>query len=592
MEHLCVQAQEVIVGDCLAAASPDVRAHVAECAECGFLAGLSRDLGGSSGSFASIDDGPVGAFKALLDRAIETHEPLKGRYRIQQYVGRGGQGVVYRAEDLETREIVALKIVRCHPHDPSQSSREVVHAHQVRHPGVCRIDYTERHGDVRLIVMEFIEGETLAKAMDSLPPHRRLEVFRAVTDAVHSAHHVGILHLDLKPENVLIRTDGRPVVTDFGLSLSLSEDGSLVADGGTTTYMAPEQRTGKAVDRRTDVYALGRILAELAVPTRRAKRVARKATHEAPAGRYASVAAMTRALEPTRLPRGPALLGSAALMAGLLTLLLNPPAGARARWYPELWGPDPLPPNAWNVALNLEGNPLPSVVASERAVACARRLGDLLDGYAQYRDWEHGYAFPGAFALCVSWESLGHCGGMRDDASLCLKPLMRSAPFERLPLTGKEWRHVRAPERARLGQIEEASDCNRDYQLTVTLDRPRVIFAVRAWYHTFIPRRYAISVQDASGAWHTAFQTDENLKGIAHPPANYPTGAGLNAVSFPITTEFTPVRTQRVRLSVRCDLRNPLVPERPGEPAWLYELEVFSRVHAARAWAQHVLGLR
>lgn len=225
------------------------RPHLDGCAECGFFARLSRSYSAAAPAVGGASASPLGAaLAAVLVAAVETCEPLLGRYKLERLLGRGGQADVFRAADLETGETVAIKIVRL-PDSADRSALEVAHARRIAHPNVARIYHTERYGGLRLIVMELLEGPSLAAKLRDLPRERALELFRGVCAGMAAAHAAGVLHLDLKPHNILSRADGTPVVTDFGLSATRGV--GTRAQGGTPAYMAPEQRGGGVVDART-----------------------------------------------------------------------------------------------------------------------------------------------------------------------------------------------------------------------------------------------------------------------------------------------------------------------------------------------------
>lgn len=307
---------------------PWILAHASSCPECAFFKDLSRELS-ASGALSDADTG-LWPFETVLAGARTTGTPLLRRYHVGEPLGSGGQGVVSRALDTETGEDVALKLVRCPPRRAGATASEVFHAHLVRHLGICRVYHTERHGDVRLIVMELIEGQPLDAATAGLDRLQRLAVFRRLCEAVAAAHDAGVLHLDLKPSNVLVRPSGEPVVTDFGLSERLA-GGPVRARGGTRRYMAPEQALGAAVDARSDVYALGVLLGEL-LPgaSGRVKRAIERATAESPGLRFPDVRSFARELEGPgqRRRRGLLLAGATIVVAGLLWL--PEPAAPRA----------------------------------------------------------------------------------------------------------------------------------------------------------------------------------------------------------------------------------------------------------------------
>jgi serine/threonine-protein kinase len=203
-------------------------------------------------------------------------ELLAGRYRIEALLGEGGMGSVYRAHDLELDEHVALKLL----HDDHVRSAEALArfrlevklARKVTHRNVARTFDIGEHDGRRFLTMELVRGESLAEILRRRPRPDLELVGRLVDDvasALAAAHEVGVVHRDLKPENVLTASDGRFVVTDFGIAHARAEAATHATDGalfGTPTYMAPEQVDGAApIDARADVYALGAMLYEALV---------------------------------------------------------------------------------------------------------------------------------------------------------------------------------------------------------------------------------------------------------------------------------------------------------------------------------------
>lgn len=204
-------------------------------------------------------------------------------YEVIEEIGRGAQGVVYRAHDTRLDRVVALKVLRSHwTHDArtmARFRREALAASRLDHPGICTVYDSGIEDGWAYIAMRWVEGETLAariarrKADGTRPPSggellATVEQVEHVARALHAAHERGIVHRDLKPGNVMIRPDGAAVVLDFGLAGG-REAGlpTLTASGeifGTPAYMAPETLRGEA-DRNgiaADVYALGVVLYE------------------------------------------------------------------------------------------------------------------------------------------------------------------------------------------------------------------------------------------------------------------------------------------------------------------------------------------
>lgn len=196
---------------------------------------------------------------------------LVGRYQLEAKLGEGGMGSVYRALDLTTRKTVAVKILRrdlCESkHARRRFAREARASAMLNHPGVVRVfDYVD---DVRpFIVMELIDGVSLRRHIrrEKPPVDRVLELLQMVCEALGHAHHRGVVHRDMKPDNVVVTRDGRIKVLDFGLARVMTPDLSqLTRSGsalGTCSYMSPEQAAGKDADERSDLYAMGVMMYE------------------------------------------------------------------------------------------------------------------------------------------------------------------------------------------------------------------------------------------------------------------------------------------------------------------------------------------
>lgn len=192
---------------------------------------------------------------------------VAGRYRIASFVGRGGMGDVFRADDLRLGEPVALKFLPTGTeHDPAWRDRllsEVRLARSVTHPNVCRVHDVGEVGGHPFLSMEYVHGKDLAsllRRIGRLPQEKAVELGREICLGLAAAHHEGVLHRDLKPANVLIDEKGRAKITDFGLAAPLTEAGEA---GGTPAYMAPEQLDGRPATVQSDLFALGLVLYEL-----------------------------------------------------------------------------------------------------------------------------------------------------------------------------------------------------------------------------------------------------------------------------------------------------------------------------------------
>jgi Tol biopolymer transport system component len=235
-------------------------------------------------------DGPAGVI--ATGSAMDAASPIMtgrsiGGYHFQILLGAGGMGEVYRARDSKLERDVAVKILpRAFTTDPDRLARFEREARMLaarNHPNICAIYGFEEADGVRLLILELVDGETLAQTLKArgtgLPIVDALSIARQITDALEAAHEKGIVHRDLKPANITITPDGAVKVLDFGLAKAASGDTpspnltpspTITVGGtrealmlGTAAYMSPEQARGKVVDKRTDVWAFGCVLYEM-----------------------------------------------------------------------------------------------------------------------------------------------------------------------------------------------------------------------------------------------------------------------------------------------------------------------------------------
>ena len=204
------------------------------------------------------------------DSRFRSGNVLAERYRIVDWLGKGGMGEVYRAHDLKLDQDVALKFLPAgFQKDPSRRERfhrEVRTARQVSHTNVCRVyDLGEIDGQL-FLTMEYIDGEdlgSLLRRIGRLPPDKAVEIAQHLCFGLAAAHDKGVLHRDLKPANVMIDGQGVARITDFGLAAAAHEIEGAEIRVGTPAFMSPEQSSGKEVTVKSDLYSLGLVLYEL-----------------------------------------------------------------------------------------------------------------------------------------------------------------------------------------------------------------------------------------------------------------------------------------------------------------------------------------
>ena len=208
-------------------------------------------------------------------------------YDVTALIGEGGMGQVYRATDTTLNRQVALKILpeafAADPDRLARFQREAQVLARLNHPNIAAIYGLEEADDTRALVLELVEGPTLADriAQGPIPVDEALPIAKQIAEALEAAHEAGVIHRDLKPANIKVRDDGTVKVLDFGLAKAFQPDASNVSASmsptisltaaatqmgmviGTAAYMAPEQAKGKLVDKRADVWAFGAVLFEM-----------------------------------------------------------------------------------------------------------------------------------------------------------------------------------------------------------------------------------------------------------------------------------------------------------------------------------------
>src|SRR5712691_1622959 len=199
------------------------------------------------------------------DVSLEVGSILAERYEILKLLGEGGMGAVYKARDTELDRLVALKVIRPelagHPTVLARFKQELLLARKITHRNVIRIYDLGVSSGLRFITMEYVEGKDLSGLLEEhkYTPYEAVDILRQICLALEAAHAEGVVHRDLKPQNIMIEASGRVCVMDFGLARSMETTGMTQAGAvmGTPAYMSPEQAKGLPADQRSDIFSLG-----------------------------------------------------------------------------------------------------------------------------------------------------------------------------------------------------------------------------------------------------------------------------------------------------------------------------------------------
>lgn len=240
------------------AVNPDIQKF---CGECGTQMGLAED----------IQAVPTKTIEAPIEE-LTTGSIFAGRYKIVTELGRGGMGKVYRAVDQKIDEEIAIKLIKPEIAADSQTierfGNELKMARKIAHRNVCKMYYLGEEKGAHFITMEYVPGEDLKSMIrmsGQLSTGMAIKVAKQVCDGLIEAHRLGVIHRDLKPNNIMIDRAGEARIMDFGIARLLKAKGITGAGImiGTPEYMSPEQVEGKEVDMRSDIYSLGVILYEM-----------------------------------------------------------------------------------------------------------------------------------------------------------------------------------------------------------------------------------------------------------------------------------------------------------------------------------------
>ncbi|MEO8189143.1 MAG: protein kinase [Acidobacteriota bacterium] len=261
----------------------------ASCAQCGLSSDSDQTISGEQAVAASMSgmnqtmDSPrsfvewakASASYGPMSLALPEGLEIGKRYRVVRLLGRGGMGAVYKVHDSDLDRDVALKLIRADIAEDAETlarfKREIQLSSTVTHRNVLRVyDLGESDG-IKFLTMQLVSGDDLGNLIKAGPLaiDRVVRIFRQVCDGLRAAHEQGVIHRDLKPQNVMLGAGDAVYLTDFGLAKSLEQSGMTQTGAvlGTPFYMSPEQVQGQETDRRSDIYSLGVILYQMLTGT-------------------------------------------------------------------------------------------------------------------------------------------------------------------------------------------------------------------------------------------------------------------------------------------------------------------------------------
>jgi tetratricopeptide (TPR) repeat protein/predicted Ser/Thr protein kinase len=244
------------------------------CSKCGTvldLGDLTSETGTPSG-WSVRTPASGGGTGPAVEVSFPPGSVVAGRYEILQMIGEGGMGAVYKAKDRELDRLICLKVIRSElasrPEVLQRFKQELILARKVTHKNVVRTyDLGEFEG-TRFITMEFIEGrdlKSLVQERGKIPPGEAVAILQQICRGLAAAHNEGVVHRDLKPQNVMLEANGRASIMDFGIARSIEQSGLTTAGVmiGTPDYMSPEQAMGQTADSRSDLFSAGLIFYEM-----------------------------------------------------------------------------------------------------------------------------------------------------------------------------------------------------------------------------------------------------------------------------------------------------------------------------------------
>jgi tetratricopeptide (TPR) repeat protein/predicted Ser/Thr protein kinase len=242
-----------------------------QCAKCTTPLPLTDQTLATSGQGWSVP-AAEGVISATALVQLSPGTSIGSRYEIIRLLGQGGMGAVYQAHDKELERQVAIKVIRAdmaaNPEILQRFKQELILARQITHKNVIRIFDLGQADGIKFITMEYIEGENLQGVLrrkKKLEPAEAANILAQVCRALEAAHNEGVIHRDLKPQNIMLDKSGRAYVMDFGIARSMlgagmTQTGALI---GTPDYMSPEQAKGQTLDARSDLFSIGIIFYEM-----------------------------------------------------------------------------------------------------------------------------------------------------------------------------------------------------------------------------------------------------------------------------------------------------------------------------------------